>query len=115
MNIQPFILFTGMERELGGETHDGPIRRGEYNFRVSIGRLQSSARIHWRLHFLVDALQGSQPDVERRDVSQTHRGLGLKDPPQRRSTDDSFISRRRILRFEINFINTWKPSWTLRR
>lgn len=64
-----------MERELGSETHDGPVRRGQHNIRLPVGRLQSDTRVHRRLHILVDAVQGSEPDAERGAVPQADRWL----------------------------------------
>lgn len=66
-----------MERQLGGQAHDGAIRGGEHNLRVPVGRLQSITRIHRGLHLSVHALQGSQSDVKRRNVPQAHWRLGL--------------------------------------
>ena len=71
-----------MERQLGGEAYDGAIRGGKHNFRVSVGRLQGRARIHRWLHILVDAIEGGESDVKRRDVPQAHRRLGLRVGPK---------------------------------
>lgn len=71
------VSFAGLERQLGGEAHDGTVRGGEYYLRVPIGRLQSRPRVYRRLHLLVDALQGSESDVERGNVPQTNWWMGL--------------------------------------
>lgn len=64
-----------MEHQLGSETHDGAVRRGQHNIRLSVGRLQGDTRVHRRLHILVDALQRGEPDAERGAVPQIDRWL----------------------------------------
>lgn len=71
------VSSAGMERQLGGKAHDGTIWRGEYHLRMPIGWLQGRPRVYRRLHLLVDALQGSESDVERGDVPQADRWMGL--------------------------------------
>lgn len=62
---------------MGSKAYDGTIRGREYHFRMSIGGLQSCPRIHRRLYLLVDALEGSESNVERGDVSQVNWWMGL--------------------------------------
>lgn len=72
------MILSGLERELGDQTHDGTIRGRQHHLLSAIGRLQSGSRVHRRLHILVDALQGRQPDAQRRVVPQTHRWMDVK-------------------------------------
>jgi hypothetical protein len=72
----PFY-FPGLERELGGEAHDGAVRGGEHYLQLPVRRLQSGARVHRRLHFPVDALERSQSNAERRAFPQTHGWMGV--------------------------------------
>lgn len=64
-----------MEHQLGSETHDGPVRGGQHNIRVPVGRLQGDPRVYRRLHIPVDAVQGGEPDAQRGAVPQAHRRL----------------------------------------
>lgn len=69
------MLSAGVERELGGATHDGSVRGRERGVRMSVRRLQGGPRVHRRVHILVDAFQGGEPDAERRPLPQTDRWL----------------------------------------
>lgn len=74
----PFVVLprhAGMEHKLGSEAHDGAVRRGQHNIRLSVGRLQGHTRIHRRLHILVDAVQRGEPIAERGAVPQIDRWL----------------------------------------
>lgn len=64
-----------MEHQLGGQTHDGAVRRGQHYIRLPVGRLQGDTRVHRRLHILVDAFQRGEPDAERGAVPQIDRWL----------------------------------------
>ena len=70
---------TGLERQLGGEAHDGAVRGGERRLQLPVGRLQGGARIHRRLHLPVDALQRGQPDAQRGALPQTDGRLVIND------------------------------------
>lgn len=70
--------YVGVEHQLGGETHDDPVRRQQHHIRMSVGRLQGDTRVHRRLHILVDAFQRSEPNVKRGIISQTDGRLVVK-------------------------------------
>jgi hypothetical protein len=65
----------GVERELGGEAHDDPVRGGQHHVQLFVGGLQSGPRVHRRVHFLVDEVEGRESDFERRALPQTDRRL----------------------------------------
>lgn len=69
--------FAGLERELGGEAHDGAVRRGKHCFQLPFSRLQGGARVHRWLHFPVDAVERSQSNAERGAFPQTHGWMGV--------------------------------------
>lgn len=77
---------SGLERQLGSEAHDGTVRRRKYHLQLSLGRLQGDPRVHRWIYLLVDALERSQSDAQRRAVPQAHRGLGLVVKAKGRST-----------------------------
>ena len=66
-----------MVSQLAVQTVPRVVRRGTACVRVSDGRLQGRARVHRRIHLPVDEIGRSQPDSERRAVSQTYRRVGL--------------------------------------
>lgn len=68
-----------MERQLGDQVHDDSAAERERDVLVPVVRLQGGARIHRRLHFHVDALQGQQPDAGRGAVPQADRRLGVSE------------------------------------
>lgn len=58
-----------MERQLGSQMHDDSVRRRKCYLLVLIIRLQGCARIHWRLHIHVDAIERIKSSAQRRIVS----------------------------------------------
>lgn len=52
-----------MERQLGNQAHDGPIRRRQHHILSAISRLQGRPRVHRRVHLPVHAIQGRQPEL----------------------------------------------------
>jgi len=54
-----------MERELGDQTHDDPVRgRQERHIPVPVGGLQGDPRVYRRLHLSEHAQQGLQPATQ---------------------------------------------------
>lgn len=63
--------------QLGGEEADRRVRRREARIRVPECRLQGAPRVHRRLHLPVDALEGAQPNAERKSIPQTDKWMDL--------------------------------------
>ena len=70
--------FSGMEHQLGDQTHDDSIWRWQKcHFQLFVSWLQSGPWIYWWLYFPLNEEQRCQPIIERRNVSQIDRWMGL--------------------------------------